>query len=107
VGFVAKEAVISSWAQTYAVEDPAAGGAIAGMSNALHTSFEQASGGYLLPAVIAFLVFFLAYTPCVATLAAQTREIGAKWTWLGVLMQLVVAWVLAVLVFQIGKVWIG
>ncbi|MDR0435271.1 MAG: ferrous iron transport protein B, partial [Propionibacteriaceae bacterium] len=103
VGFVAKEAVISSWAQTYAVEDPAEGGAIAGMSNALHASFEQASGGYLLPAVVAFLVFFLAYTPCVATLAAQTREIGAKWTWIGVVIQLAVAWVLAVLVFQIGR----
>jgi ferrous iron transport protein B len=103
VGFVAKEAVISSWAQTYAVEDPATGGAIAGMSDALHASFGQASGGYTLPAVIAFLVFFLAYTPCVATLAAQTREIGAKWTWIGVALQLVVAWVLAVLVFQIGR----
>jgi ferrous iron transport protein B len=103
VGFVAKEAVISSWAQTYAVNDPSAGGTIAGMSEALHASFEQTSGGHLLPAVLAFLVFFLAYTPCVATLAAQTREIGAKWTWIGVALQLVVAWVLAVLVFQVGR----
>jgi ferrous iron transport protein B len=49
------------------------------------------------------MVFFLAYTPCIATLAAQKREIGARWTSLGVLLQLVVAFVLATVVFQVGK----
>ena len=52
----------------------------------------------------AFLVFLLAYTPCVATLATQWREIGARWTVFGVALQLSVAWVVAVAIFQIGKV---
>ncbi|MDR0837870.1 MAG: ferrous iron transport protein B [Propionibacteriaceae bacterium] len=102
IGFVAKEAVISSWAQTFNVPDPEAGGGIAGLSDALHRVFQEASGGYMLPAVIAFLVFLLAYTPCVATLAAQKREIGLKWTLIGVVLQLAIAWILAVIVFQIG-----
>ncbi len=56
-----------------------------------------------MPAVLAFLVFLLAYTPCVATLAAQKREIGLRWTVVGVGMQLVVAWMLAVAIFQVGR----
>lgn len=92
VGFVAKEAVISSWALTYPAGDAG-----------LWASFEASSGGDVLPAVAAFLVFFLAYTPCVATLAAQRREIGTKWTVFGFAVQLVVAWTAAVLVFQIGR----
>ena len=103
VGFVAKEAVISSWAQTFAVADPNEGGAIAGMSESLHAVFDQASGGNALPAVLAFCVFMLAYTPCVATIAAQKREIGTRWTIFGFVLQLVMAWALAVLVFQVGR----
>ena len=63
------------------------------------------AGGHPLPAVIAFLVFLLAYTPCVATLAAQKREVGLRWTLVGVGVQLAVAWVLAVAIFQVGRVW--
>ena len=102
VGFVAKEAVISSWAQTYAVSTPA-GADPSGLGQAIRASFEASSGGHALPAVIAFLVFLLAYTPCVATLAAQRREIGVRWTAFGVGVQLSVAWVAAVAAFQVGR----
>ena len=53
--------------------------------------------------MLAFMVFLLAYTPCVATLAAQKREIGWRWTAFGIAVQLGTAYVLAVLVFQIGR----
>lgn len=105
VGFVAKEAVISSWAQTYAVADPEAGGDPSALAQAIADAFERSSGGHPLPAVAAFLVFLLAYTPCVATLAAQRRELGLRWTLFGVAVQLVTAWTLAVLVFQVGRLW--
>lgn len=105
VGFVAKEAVISSWAQTYAVADPEAGGNPAELTEAIAEAFERSSGGHPLPAVWAFLVFLLAYTPCVATLAAQRREMGLKWTLVGIGVQLTTAWVAAVLVFQVGRLW--
>lgn len=102
VGFVAKEAVISSWAQTYAVAEPD-GGAPGALGDAVMTSFTQSSGGHPIPAALAFMVFLLAYTPCVATVAAQWREIGPKWTMFGIGMQLATAWLLAVAVFQIGR----
>ncbi|WP_106848874.1 ferrous iron transport protein B [Blastococcus sp. Marseille-P5729] len=102
-GFVAKEAVISSWAQTYAVDDPGATGDDSALGAKITEAFEESSGGHTAPAVFAFMVFLLAYTPCVATLAAQRREIGMRWTVFGVGMQFVVAWVLAVAVFQVGR----
>ena len=106
-GFVAKEAVISSWAQTYALEDPSSLDAreqgSSPLAVQLRATFADSSGGHTGPAVWAFLVFLLAYTPCVATLAAQRREIGLRWTVFGVAMQLCIAWTLAVAVFQIGR----
>ncbi len=95
VGFVAKEAVISSWAQTYPAD--------VNLSTGVYTDFVASSGGHPQAAAAAFLVFLLAYTPCVATLAAQKRQIGTKWTATGVAMQLAMAWLLAVVVFQIGS----
>ena len=48
------------------------------------------------------MVFLLAYTPCMTTVAAQRAAIGTRNTLWGIAMQLAVAWVLAVLVFQVG-----
>ena len=104
VGFVAKEAVISSWAQTYALAEPASSHDPGALGAQLHQTFAVASGGHTGAAVVAFMVFLLAYTPCVATLAAQRRELGTRWTAFGIGLQLVVAWTLAVLVFQVGRV---
>ncbi|MCE1178076.1 MAG: ferrous iron transport protein B [Micrococcales bacterium] len=103
VGFIAKEAVISSWAQTYAIAEPASEREPGQLGAQLHQTFEMASGGHTGAALAAFMVFLLAYTPCVATLSAQKREIGLRWTVFGVLLQLVVAWALAVATFQIGR----
>lgn len=103
VGFVAKEAVISSWAQTYAVAEPAEGEPAGSFGAAVAASFKASSGGHPLPAVAAFLWFLMAYTPCVATLAAQKREVGWRWTLLGVALGLAVAWLGAVAIFQVGR----
>ncbi len=103
VGFVAKEAVISSWAQTYALAEPASSSQPGALGAQLLQTFTESSGGHPGAAVAAFMVFLLAYTPCVATLAAQRREIGTRWAVFGVGLQLVIAWTLAVLVFQVGR----
>jgi ferrous iron transport protein B len=103
VGFVAKEAVLTSWAQTYAAADPTAGLPPDQLQAHVHAAFALSSGGAVAAAVFAFLVFLLAYTPCVATVAAQRREIGLRWTAFGIALQLSVAWTAAVLVFQIGR----
>ncbi len=103
VGFVAKEAVISSWAQTYASEYPDITEAPDSLGVAVTADFVASSHGHTNAAVWAFLVFLLAYTPCVATLAAQRREMGMRWTFFGIALQLSIAWVVAVAIFQIGS----
>lgn len=105
VGFVAKEAVISSRAQTYALDEPEEGGDPGSLGQRILADFTESSGGHPIPAALAFMVFLMAYTPCVATLAAQWREIGGRWTLFGIALQLAVAWGLAVLVFQVGSLW--
>ncbi|MFT3862259.1 ferrous iron transport protein B [Micropruina sp.] len=105
VGFVAKEAVISSWAQTYALEEPEEGADPGSLGERIMADFTESSGGHPIPAALAFMIFLLAYTPCVATLAAQWREIGGRWTVFGIAIQLAAAWGLAVLVFQVGSLW--
>lgn len=102
-GFVAKEAVISSWAQTYAAADPTAGLPPAQLQDAVRHAFAVSSHGATTAAVWAFLVFLLAYTPCVATLGAQRREIGLRWTAFSVALSLGVAYALALVVFQVGR----
>lgn len=53
-------------------------------------------------AALAFLVFVLVYTPCVATLGAIKAEFGWKWMWVSAAYQFGLAWLLAVLVYQGG-----
>jgi ferrous iron transport protein B len=103
VGFVAKEAVLTSWAQTYAAADPTAGLPPEQLQAHVSAAFHASSGGAVTAAVFAFLVFLLAYTPCVSTLAAQRREIGLRWTGFSLALQLSVAWVGAVVVFQVVR----
>jgi ferrous iron transport protein B len=53
-------------------------------------------------AAVGFLIFVLVYTPCVATLAAIRDEFGWRWAALSGLSQFGIAWLLAVIVFQLG-----
>lgn len=102
-GFVAKEVVITSWAQNYAIEDVDTDFSTRRLSADLERDFDSSSGGHPTAAVIAFLIFLTAYTPCVATVGAQFREFGVRWAAIGIVMQLTFAWVLAVVTFQVLK----
>lgn len=67
------------------------------------TSFDAASGGHGMLAGLAFMVFVLLYTPCMAAVAAERQEFGARWMWFSVLGQTGIAWLMAVVVFQGGR----
>lgn len=88
-GFTAKEAVVGTF------------GVILGVSNeelttALHALFDVRSAA-------SFLTFTLLYTPCVAAVAAIRREMNSTWKTVGiVVMQCMVAWLTAWVVYQIG-----
>jgi ferrous iron transport protein B len=80
-------------------EDPRPGGLLV----AVQEGFEESSGGHGRLAGLAFMVFVLLYTPCMAAVAAERHELGAKWMWTSIIGQTALAWGMAVLVFQVGK----
>jgi len=72
------------------------------LMGAVQDNFEETSNGHGALAALAFMVFVLLYTPCVAAVAAERQELGGKWTWLSVFGQFVLAWIMAFIVFQGG-----
>jgi ferrous iron transport protein B len=52
---------------------------------------------------VAFLVFVLLYVPCIATIGAIKHEFGTSWAVLSAVYQTSVAWLLAFLIFQGGR----
>ncbi len=88
-GFTAKEAVVGTF------------GVILGVSNEqLTTALHQL---FTLRSAASFLTFTLLYTPCVAAVATIRREMNSGWKTVGiVLMQCVIAWLVAWVVYLIG-----
>jgi len=70
---------------------------------AVREGFETASGGHGALASLAFMVFVLIYTPCMVAIAAERQELGDKWTLVSVVGQLILAWLMAFVIFQGGK----
>lgn len=104
-GFVAKEVAVGALAQAYAVDEPT-GSAPGALGDRLRATLDETSGGHPEAAALAFMVFVLAYTPCLATVAEQKRMFGWRWTLGAVAAQLTVAWVLSVATFQLLRlVW--
>lgn len=94
-GFLAKEVVIGSMGAMFVVEEGLLGGAL------------TAQLGWTPLIAMAFMVFSLLYMPCVAAIGAVRGE-TKSWKWAGftALYTTVIAWVLAVLVFQIGSLFV-
>ena len=65
------------------------------LAAALARAFTPASG-------LAYLVFVLLYTPCIVTVGAIAQEHGRRVAWITVAYQLVAAWVVAFLVYQVA-----
>ncbi|MDO5671282.1 MAG: ferrous iron transport protein B [Actinomycetaceae bacterium] len=113
-GFIAKETLISSIAVSYtmdpAVKEYSAGDAEEGgtdlgdLKELVRDTMVASAGSHAHAALAAFgfIVFVLTYTPCLATVAEQVRQIGWRWAIGATIVQLIAAWVLAVLIFQIG-----
>lgn len=103
-GFVAKEVVVGSMSQSYHADEPDdAASQQAGegtLGQKLRASFDQSSHGHGKAAAIAFLLFTLVYTPCLATVAEMRRQFGTKVAARSVLLSLAVAYVIAIIAFQ-------
>ncbi len=59
---------------------------------------------FTIPSTLAFLTFFLLYTPCLSTMAVLKREVG-KWRYLiyQLIFSFIIAYVVAFVVYQIAN----
>ena len=93
-GLVAKENVVGTFGILYGVEEVAEDG-VEIWSN-LQASMSQI-------AAFSFLVFNLLCAPCFAAMGAIKREMNSrKWFWFAIGYQCILAYVVALCVFQIG-----
>lgn len=85
-GIMAKEVVVGTMGVLY-------GG---NLTSILPTAFTPL-------AAISFLVFVLLYTPCISLIATMKKEYGGKMAAFSVGYQLVLAWVVSFIVYNIGS----
>lgn len=97
-GISAKEVVVSSCAVLFGISNI---NSAAGMTRMMET---LGAAGFGSLNAICLMIFSLLYIPCVATLAVIKRESNStKWMMFTAAFQLVVAWVITFLVYQIGS----
>ena len=100
-GIMGKEIVVSTMTVIYGLGDVASDG------NMLQMSTKLIAAGFTSLSAYSFMVFSLLYTPCVATLGVIKKETNSwKWTIFSFVYQLVVAWIVAMIVYQIGSMFI-
>lgn len=98
-GSAAKEVVVSTLGVLYVGDDDAEA-----LSERLKTPSPLTGKTPFTPAsAIAFMVFVLIYFPCIATLAAITRETGSwKYTAFSMIYNTTVAWIMAFIAYRIA-----
>ena len=92
-GLVAKENIVGTLAIIY--------GASGDVYETMRAAFTDASG-------MAFLAFNLLCAPCFAAMGAIKREMNnTKWFWIAIGYQCGFAWVIGLIIYQVGKVFTG
>jgi len=91
-GILAKEVVVGTLGTLYGT-----GGA--GLKDAILHHFTPLSA-------YSFMVMSLIYIPCIASIAVIKRETNLRWTFLAVGYSLILGWITAVIIYQVGRVFL-
>ncbi len=111
-GLVAKEDVVGTFGVLYAYDDQEGEEELEENGDQIwdkvQEDFETFSGGHGKLAAFAFMIFNLLCAPCFAAIGAIKREMNsAKWTWFAIAYQCGFAWVMAFIVWQVGRLFAG
>ena len=99
-GLSAKEVVVSSFAVLFGVANA---NSDAGMA-AIVSNIQSINPGFGALNAYCLMLFCLLYVPCVATVATVKKESGSwKFTGKMIVYQLVLAWMVTTIVYQIGN----
>jgi len=102
-GVAAKEVIISTMGIVYGIGNPAPHHKHGEIQTMPLKDRLRADPTYSPQTVLSLMVFIMVYVPCVATLAVTRKELGSiKWPAFMAAFTLVVAYVLAVTVYQVG-----
>ena len=111
-GLVAKEEVVGTFGVLYNYDDQDGEEELEENGDQIwdlvRADFEGFSGGHGKLAAYAFMIFNLLCAPCFAAIGAIKREMNSrKWTWFAILYQCGFAYVIALITFQLGKLFAG
>ena len=111
-GLVAKEEVVANFGIMYAYDDKDGEEELEENGNQIWDrvaeDFNAFSGGHGRLAAYAFMIFNLLCAPCFAAIGAIKREMNSrKWTWFAIGYQCCFAWVIAFIVWQLGRTFAG
>ena len=102
-GISAKEVVVSSFAVLFGVSNANSAAGMRSIIENVHA--VNPSFGHLN--AFCMMVFCLLYVPCIATVATIRKESGSgKFTAGMILFQVALAWLVSVLIFQIGRIFL-
>ena len=74
------------------------------IQNEVYTKGERVGEKVFSPLVAyGLMIFILLYTPCIAVVAAISKEGGVKWAIISVFSSLFLAWFISYLIYQIGN----
>lgn len=100
-GIAAKEVVVSSISVLYGISNINSSLGMASMIGAFSSS------GFGMLNAFCLMVFSLLYVPCIATIATVKRETNStKWMIFSIIFQLVIAWLVSTIIFQVGNIFI-
>ena len=107
-GLVAKEEVVGTFGVLYNYDDKDGEEELEENGDQIwpfvEKDFNEFSGGHGRLAAFAFMIFNLLCAPCFAAIGAIKREMNSrKWTWFAIAYQCCFAYVIALIVWQLGS----
>ena len=111
-GLVAKEEVVGTFGVLYNYDDKDGEDELEENGDQIWDKvakdFNAFSGGHGKLAAYAFMIFNLLCAPCFAAIGAIKREMNSrKWTWFAICYQCCFAYVIALIVWQLGSAFAG
>ena len=111
-GLVAKEEVVGTFGVLYNYDDKDGEDELTEEGeqiwDRIAADFNAFSGGHGKLAAYAFMIFNLLCAPCFAAIGAIKREMNnRKWTWFAIAYQCGFAYVISLVVYQIGRLFVG
>ena len=111
-GLVAKEEVVGTFGVLYNYDDADGEEELEENGDQIWDNvaddFNAFSAGHGMLAAFAFMIFNLLCAPCFAAMGAIKREMNnAKWTWFAIGYMCVFAYVIALIVYQLGLAFTG